>query len=121
MSSSPVRRSKFTSVSVNEVHSNVSQEVIEITSDKLRLILNEYIDSMSSRKEWHTPFSIFLTLLLVLCTTDFKQKWLLTADTWNAIFIISTILSCLWLISSLIKMKKSISIEDILNAAKNKV
>lgn len=120
MSSSPVRRSKFNTVDVSQVHSNVGQEVIEITSDKLQLILNQYIESMSSRKEWQNPLTLFVTIVLVLCTTDFKLTWNISPDTWSSIFIISAVLSLIWFVKSVINMKKAITVEDILNAAKNK-
>ena len=120
MANSPVRRSKFTTVDVDVVHSNVGQEIIEITADKLRLILNDNIQLMAARNEWHTPLSILVTITLVLITTNFKSVLGLSADTWAAIFIISAGLNALWLLKSLFSLRKSISVEDILNAAKNK-
>lgn len=120
MNSSPVRRSKFNTVDVNEVHSNVGQEVIEITSDKLCLILNEHIQVMESRTHWQAPLGILITIILVICTAEFKAAFGLTKDTWSAIFIISAILSLIWLIRSLYTMAKAKTVEDILNAAKNK-
>lgn len=120
MSNSPVRRTKHNTVGVNEVHSNVEQEVIEITSDKLRLILNDHIKLMTTRKEWQTPLTLLVTIIIVLFTVEFKQSWGLSPDTWTAIFVISTVFSIIWLIKSFIKMQKSLSVEDILNAVKNK-
>ncbi len=120
MANSPVRRSKFTTVNVNEVHSNVEQEVIEITSDKLCLILTDHIELMTSRKDWQAPLAMLATIVLVLTTADFKQAWGMSPDTWMAIFVISAVLSTGWLIKSLINLKKSVSVQDILNVAKNK-
>jgi len=115
-----VRRSKFNTVDVNAVHSNVEQEVIEITSDKLKIILSCHVDSLASRKEWHTPLSMLLTIIVVLCTTTFKPFAGFSADTWSAVFIISAGLNTLWLINTLRKLKQNITIDDVLNAAKNK-
>ena len=115
------RRSKFNTVDVSAVHSNLGQEIIEITSDKLKIILNEYIYSISARKEWQTPLSILITITIVLCTTNFKSFAGFTADTWASVFIMSATLSFIWLINTLMKLKKSITIEDVLDAAKNKV
>ena len=121
MTSSPqIRRSKLNSVEVDEVHSNVGQEIIEITTDKLELILVKHIDSVVSRKEWQTPASILITIILVFCTTDFKVFAGLSPDSWVAIFIITAVISSLWLIISLFKLKKSVSINSIINAVKNK-
>lgn len=120
MSNSPVRRNKPNTVIVNEVHRNVEQEVIEITSDKLRLILNDHIKTLTSRKEWQVPLTMLATIMIVLSTVEFKQSWGLSPDTWTAIFVISMGLSIIWLIRAFIKMRKTLSVEDILNAAKNK-
>ena len=114
------RRTKFNSVNVKEVHSNVGQEIIEITSDKLQLILNSSMASMISRKEWQTPLSILITIILVLCTTDFKEFIGLKAGVWTAVFVISAVISAVWLILSLLNMNKAITVEDILNRVKNK-
>jgi len=120
MNNSPVRRGKYNTVDVDEVHSNVGQEVIEITSDKLRLILNDYINVMTARKEWQTPLALFITFFIVICTADFKLTWGLSKDSWSAIFIMLTGMSFVWFLVSLFKMKKSKSVDDILDAAKNK-
>jgi len=119
MTNSPVRRSKLNTVDVNKVHSNVGQEVIEITSDKLRLILNEHLQAMASRTSWQAPFGILVTIIVVLCTSEFKLVYGVTKDTWSAIFIISGLLSFGWLIKTLFCMAKAKTVDDILNEAKN--
>ncbi len=113
------RRNRFNSVVVDEVHSNVSQEVIEITADKLTLILTEHVDCLEKSKEWQLPLSLIITILLVLSTTDFKDSLGLPATTWSAIFLISCVLSIFWLIKTLIKKRSAMTIEDILRAVKN--
>ena len=114
------RRSRFNTIDVSEIHSNVDQEIIEITSDKLKIILSNHIATLASRKEWQTPISILLTIIIVLCSSDFKEFLGFSADTWSAVFIMSAGLSTLWLIKTLIKLKNVSTIEDVLNAAKNK-
>lgn len=113
------RRSKFNSVNVEEVHTNVSQEIIEITSDKLKLILNEHIESLEKSKEWQTPLSLILTIALVLSTTNFKSSFGVPPETWLAIFILSCGLSILWLIKTIVRRTKAMTVEDILKIAKN--
>ena len=114
------RRNRFNSVTVEEVHSNVSQEVIEITADKLTLILTEHVDCLEKSKEWQLPLSLVITILLVLSTTDFKNSFGLPATTWSAIFVISCGLSVVWLLKTLIKKRNAMTIQDILKAVKNK-
>lgn len=112
------RRSKFNTVSVDEVHTNVSQEVIEITSDKLTIILTKHISSIEKSREWQTPLSIFLTIVLVLLTAEFKKSFGVSADTWLAIFIIACALCFLWLIRTLVSKQSAMSIEDFLKMVK---
>jgi hypothetical protein len=119
MPNSPVRRTKYNTVEVEKVHNNVGQEIIEITEDRLRLILNAHLEVMISRSAWQAPLTMFLTILIVICTAEFKVAWGLSKDTWNAIFVILLFLSILWLGCTLIKMKKSQYVEDILKVAKN--
>ena len=120
MSNSPVRRSKFNTVDVNVVHSNVDQEVIEITSDKLRLILNEHLQTIYSRDRWQAPLGILITIIVVLSTSDFKPTLGMSKDTLTAIFIMSAVLCVLWLAKSIFSMAKAKTVDDTLDAAKNK-
>ncbi len=121
MSNSPQpRRNKFNSIEVGEVHSNVYQEVIEVTSDKLKLILLEYVECLAKSKEWQMPLSLILAIILVLSTTSFKQSFGLSPDTWFAIFVISCGLSCVWLLKTLLHKKNSISIDELIQKVKNK-
>lgn len=112
---------KFPSIVVDGVHSNVSQEIIEITSDRLTIILTRHIDCLQKSKEWQMPLSLFLTIILVLSTSTFKESFGLSPDTWHAIFIISCLLSVAWLIISIIKNRKAMTIEDLLKIVKNQV
>jgi uncharacterized membrane protein len=102
------------------VHSNVSQEVIEITSDKPTLILTKHVDSLEKNKEWQLPLSLIVTILLVLSTTNFKASFGVSEDTWASIFILSCGISTLWLLRTLWHKKKGMTVEDILKAVKNK-
>ncbi|WLE97247.1 MAG: hypothetical protein QTN59_00120 [Candidatus Electrothrix communis] len=117
MSDSPVQ--KYNTLTVTQVHSNVDQEVIEITEDKLSLILKDYVQDISSRKEWVSPFSVLLTIAILQCTANFKDRFGIPADTWNALFIFTGMASLIWLIIVLVKMKKAVSIDELLKTIKN--
>ncbi|EGR1003057.1 hypothetical protein ATN50_01140 [Vibrio parahaemolyticus] len=114
------RRSKFNSVNVQEVHSNVEQEVIEITTDKLKIILIEHLDSLLKGSSWQTPLSILITVLIVFCTANFQPFLTLSADSWKAIFVLLGIGSAIWLLYALSQMKKKQSVDDFLDRVKNK-
>jgi len=117
---STVRRNRITRVDIHEVHRNVSQEIIEITSDKLEIILNDFIKSVKDSRDWQVPLGIFMTIILVLCTTSFKDAFGLTKDTWNAIFVICAIVTLVWSIKSFFKSCKIYSTEQLINKMKNK-
>lgn len=87
-------------VDIKTVHSNVDQQLIQITEDKLRLILNDHVKCMERKSEWVAPLGILLTIIVTFSTTDFKDIYF-SADTWKAIFIMSGMLTCVWLIKSL--------------------
>jgi hypothetical protein len=120
MNSPQKTRSRINRIQVHEVHSNLTAEVIEITSEKLELILRDHVSCLAKENGWHAPLGILVTIVLVLLTTGFKDSFGLTADSWSAVFFISAFLSGGWLIKALIIRNKSISVEELLDRVKNK-
>ena len=104
---------------VSDMYIRTSQVIIQTTEDKLRLCLTENCRKMEKRKSWVAPFSIFITILFTLLTTDFKNFGL-PAQTWQAIFTITALISLVWLARSLYKVRKSVKIEDIIQELKEK-
>ncbi|MGJ1446056.1 hypothetical protein [Sphingobacterium spiritivorum] len=88
------------------VHKNVEQEIIITTSDKIKLVLIETKEILTSKRDWWTPFGLFMTFVITFCTADFKGFLGLTKDTWEALFIFLTVATFVWLIFSLIKLGK---------------
>lgn len=70
-----------------QVHTNLHQEMIIVTEDKLRLWLGEYEEGITAKQKWAIPLGIFLTVFVALLTSDFKN-FLLTAGEWEGIFIL---------------------------------
>lgn len=120
MATKPRAKTRVARVEVHEVHSNLTAEVIEITSEKLELILREYITCLAKENAWHAPLGILVTIALVLLTTDFKTLLGVSADTWHAIFIMCAVISAGWLIKALISRVRSLSVEQLLDKVKNK-
>lgn len=104
-------------VEVTNVHSNLNQEVIKITTDKLKLILKDYLWRLEKKREWLAPLGIFITIIVVLTTTNFQEAYF-SADTWRAIFVISALLSGGWLAKSAWNAYKSPTVDDIVEKIK---
>ena len=94
------------------VHRNIEQEYIIITADKLELILRDAKDILISQRDWWTPLGFFSTLLITLLTTDFKN-FIFSANVWYALFIIAIVISLLWLVKCLLKLKKHWGKDDV--------
>lgn len=103
-------------------YNNVSQGLIHITEDKLKVILLEHKDKNSQFYSWTTPFGIFVSCLLATITSNFGDTWGISASTWEAIFIICTVATGIWFIYSgicAIYNIKGRKINDLIEKIKN--
>jgi hypothetical protein len=101
----------------SQIHFNLDQEFIVTTDDKIRLCLIKHTDRLEKRKAWITPLGIFITLAIVFPTTTFSP-FFLDANTWEAIFIVATFLSFIWLIRTLFQLRKATSIQNVIDEIK---
>lgn len=106
-------------VDVSDVHLNVSQKLIIITEDKVRIHLSNHLTTVEKRKGWIAPLGILLTIIVCLVTSNFKtENILFDAPTWKAIFIISGVLSAGWLAYSIIQAWRSESMDELIERLK---
>jgi len=105
-------------IEVAKIYNNLSQEIVKITIDKLRLILTLYLRDMEKRKNWITPFGILLTLLLVFATTTFRDAFYIKSSTWEAFFLMALIITLGWLICTLVHAFKSKTVDDLIETIK---
>lgn len=115
----PTRYKKSNKLEVDVVHRNVSQELIEITEDKLNIILREYKGNLEKKKGWHTPLALSLAIILVLTTTDFKASFGFSAEKWSAIFTISLIAFLIWFLIELFNAKLNTDVDNLIRKIKN--
>ena len=108
-------------VEVTDIHENTSQEIIQITADKLELILERHKGALQRANEWHTPFATLLTLLLVFITSDFRAIWGVTPDQWNILFKAGLAFSTVWLLTALWHRCRAPTLEDIMTQIKKPV
>ena len=107
---------------IDQLRSNVKSDLIEITEDKLENILLKHLHKMAIRKEWITPFSLFLTVLLANLTATFAKKFGIDADVWHAFFLLFAFASFIWLVWSLVRLIarwKGASIDNLIAIIKD--
>jgi len=98
----------------SKVHSNLGQQIVITTEDKIRICLMIHLARMEKHRGWTTPLGIFLTLLVVFPTTTF-QSWLnIPAETWQAVLILSCVLSFIWLCISAWGARTKPSIDNVI-------
>jgi Flp pilus assembly protein TadB len=105
-------------ITVTKYSDNTGQELIRVTKDKVEICLMKYLDNIEKRNSWSTPLAILLTVILTLVTTSFKSFGL-SAESWQAIFVVVGGLSAIWLVHSVTKRPKEKKIGDIIEALRS--
>jgi len=118
-SSTPKLDGKF----ISAVYSNTQSNLIEITEDKLENTIIKFIDKYVKANSWLTPFSIFVSIIITMLTSEVNKNLLgISKEIWNAIFVISSIVSAVWLIISIInyiRFRNETKIETLICKIKN--
>jgi len=96
----------------SRVHFNLGQEIVITTEDKIRLCLTRHLSRIEKANAWVTPLGVLLTILVVFPTTSF-QPFIFSADVWQAIFIISALLSFVWLVGTFRQSKGATSVRSL--------
>ena len=81
------------------VHKNLGQEVVVTTVDKVKLCLIENRESLAAQKEWLMPLSLVIAFGTTLVAAQFRNVGL-KAEVWEAVYLIATLLSFIWLCHS---------------------
>lgn len=91
---------------VTQVCRNTKSDLIEITEDKLENVLLKHLKNLRVIDSWITPLTVFLSVLLAILTTNFKDSFGVSKEVWNAVFIILLFGSAIWFIICLAKIIK---------------
>lgn len=54
------------------VHSNLDQEIIQITEDRLRLVLKDHLELVEEKKAWHAPLGVLIAIVAAVCNSRFS-------------------------------------------------
>jgi len=95
------------------IHKNVKQEIIITTADKIKLVLINTKEIMTSQRDWWTPFGLLVSFITTLCTADFKDSFGGTKEFWHAIFVLLTIFSGGWLVKTIYKLIRNWGQDDL--------
>jgi hypothetical protein len=102
-------------------YTNVDSPTIHVSEDKLSLYLEQLVKELS-REGVIGPLGIFITLIVVMLTVDFNSAHLgIPADVLQAVFIVSTVLSFLWLAVVFIRRQKRGGPDDAIKRCLSKV
>jgi hypothetical protein len=108
-------------IDTSVVHTNVGQEIVVTTEDKLELCLRDHQDILKAKTDWKTPAGLFLAFLTSLVAADFKDLGF-SSEIWFAIFLILCIICGIWLFISARKAfnyKNSGDIKQIIQKLKS--
>lgn len=103
----------------SNLHLNLGQDYILTTEDKVRLCMTNHANGLATRSAWVGPVSLFVAILLVLITADFKDALYVPKATWHAIFLLAVAGTGVWSVVSVVSAFHShTSIDHIVNQIK---
>lgn len=108
---------KSDKVQVSRVHGDLSQEVICTTQDRLWKRLTQYIKRAEASRDWMAPGGVVLAISMTLVTCEFRHVGL-SADSWKAVFWIVLVAAFVWLVVTLLKLYRRMSIEELIDRIK---
>ena len=95
--------------------SNVDQELIHVTKDKLKLCLIEHVDRVERTNEWVAPASLLITIVATLTAATFHTALDLSAEVWTAIFVVGALGCACWLLKTLLKFRRSLTVDELVD------
>lgn len=85
-----------------------SQSIMVTTTwDRLYVKLDPHIQLLSKERSWMSALSLVLTLILALCTSEFKPFMGMSADTIKALFVLALFIAIVYFIYTVINALKS--------------
>ena len=105
-------------VDVTAVHGDLTQQVVQITLDRLCLVLDRHVDRTTRSRDWFAPAGILLSIVLTFASATFRDN-LLAAAEWSALFIVLGVASLVWLVITLVRLTKAETVDDLVNRIKS--
>lgn len=112
---------ELTSIPVQpqDISTNLQVGVVIVIEDKLIRILEGDRERTRKNMFWAVPASFFISLLVAILTTDFKNRWGISSEIWAALFYLATFLSAISVFISLFRIKNK-TINEVIQEIKGK-
>ncbi len=108
---------------IEKRYKNITTSLIEITEDKLELILQKDLQKIQRGSGLSNALGISLSLLIAILTTDsYKSFFSISGETWSVLFRFAFLLSIIYLIYCLYWfIKNKIGVKDIIRHIKDDI
>lgn len=100
---------------LNEAAVKVEQKFIVTTEDKVRLCLISHLEGVTRSRDWWTPASVLVAIILTCVTATFHQALWLDAATWRAIFVLTGFGVAAWLVMAVARTRRRPKIQDVID------
>lgn len=105
----------------SNIYDHTKSELLQITTDKLKLKLKEYESSLKHKNRIISSIGQILAILLVFATSNFREFLGFSADTWQAVFIVILgLLVILFLCSLIMWLIKIVTTDTIIEDFRKK-
>lgn len=79
------------------------QQTMLVTEDALKLELLNLEASGEARKGWIAPLGLLVACVLAVVTAQFQSRFGMSADAWQAVFVLSSVVSALWFLWEVVR------------------
>jgi len=100
------------------IYFNIAQQILVVTEDRLRLGMNNFLRREKKRREWYTPAGMLISEIAASVTSNFHRAAGVSGDQWQAIFYSLIALTLVWLIVTLTKMQRGLSVDLLIDSFK---
>lgn len=100
---------------VKSLTTNVGQDLIYISEDKVRICLMKHAANLEQKHAWIAPASLGASIIVTLVSTTFQKFAGLSADFWKAVFFVGLIVSIVWGCTAWLKRKRVKSVDELID------
>jgi hypothetical protein len=92
---------------------NVGQNVLTTTADRIRLCLRDYEKALKAKSDWTTPLGSLIAFVASLVAAEFKPFLGLSADIWKSLFLVGALASGAFFIRGLYRAYRVRGCSDV--------